>query len=368
MSVGPLRSLWLLPSLVAASARAQSLAEPSQLFGGIQVRVFSFERIQTVRRLWQVAYPIGAVTASGRFRFDLGTSFVSTGLTRIDSTSSRVDHLTDTQVRGAYVFGRDAVVATLSLNLPTGPRHATARDYTVIGAVSPTFLDFPVPAYASGFSATGGLAAAIPAGNWSLGLAGSLRISSRFEPYQDAAGPFVYKSGVEGRIRGGADGLVGSSRLTFGLTYSTFGDDQFGSGGVLRGAYHPGPRWLAEAALLAPVGSSTLNLSLWSFRRLAGDTTGASTRNKENLDAAELSVAIPIGSVILQPELSGRVSRPQAGRAHLVGLGTSLQIPLGDRVTLTPTGRYDTGSVSDASDIRTGLTGAYGALILRVKP
>ena len=351
---------------VGGRASAQTLADRSEAVAGAEVRVISLELLQSARRLRQLSIPFGFVLALGRLRLDLGSAFASTELVRVDSTRHSVDHLTDTQVRGAYVFGRDAVVATLALNLPSGPRRASARDYAVLGAVSPNFLAFPIATYASGFSATGGVAGAIPAGNWSFGLAGSVRVSSRFEPYEDAFGPLVYKPGIEGRLRGGADGLVGAAKLSAGLTYSTFGDDQFGTSGALRGQYQPGPRWLAEAALQAPLGASTLSLSLWNFRRTAGDTTGASARNKENLTAGELSLTIPLAHRLsFEPAISGRVSKPQSGRARMLGVGGALQIHLGHRFTILPTARYDTGWVEDGLGSRTHFHGGYGSVFLR---
>jgi hypothetical protein len=352
-------------SLPSGETAAQTLA--SEGFAGVEARVLSFTRLANVRRLRQVEVPVGFIFSRGRLRIDLGSAFVSTQLLRVDSSEQRVDHVIDTQLRGAYVFGRDAVVATLALNLPTGPRHASPRDYAVLGTVSPSFLGFPVAAYANGFSATGGVAAAIPAGDWSFGFAGSLRVSSRFTPYEDGNGPVTYKPGVEGKLRAGADGLVGASRLSAGFTYSTFGDDQFGAGGTLRGAYHPGPRWLAEVALVAPLSGSTLNASLWNFRRSAGDTTGASARNKENLAGAELSLAIPISAaLILEPGLSGRVSKPQSGRARMVGVGGGLQMRLTERLTLTPTARYDSGWLEDPLGARAPFHGGYGSAFLRM--
>ena len=360
-----------LLGLAAAGASGrllgQTLSNGNQLFAGAEARSLSFDGLPSLRRLRQFSFPVGGIVSFGRFQVDFGTSFVSTELLRVDSTHHSVDHLTDSQLRGSYVFGKDAIVATVALNLPTGPRNATPRDYTVLGAVSPSFLGFPVAAYANGFSATGGLAAAIPAGKWSFGLAGSLRVSSEFTPYEDTSGPVVYKPGVEGRIRGGADGLVGSSRVTAGLTYSTFGDDQFGTSGTLRGLYHPGPRWLAEGGLVAPLWSATLNASLWHFRRTSGDTTGASARNQENLTAAELSVSVPVNSSFaIEPEVSGRVSKPQSGLGHMVGIGTAIRIALSDHLTLSPTWRYDLGWVETGAGARNNLHGWYGSVFLRL--
>ena len=352
---------------IGTSAGAQLPTSDPEAFAGAEFRTLRFERGSSVTRLSQIAVPIGAVLPFGRFTLDLGMSWVDSRMVRSDGTRHSVDAFTDSQIRGSYVFGRDAVVATVLLNLPTGLEEASVRDYVVIGAVSPSLLGFPVATYASGFSVTSGLAASVPAGEWSIGVAGSVRVNSRFTPYTDATGPIIYKPGVEGRARGAVDGLIGSSRLTVGFTYSTFGDDHFGKTTAVRGLYSPGPRWLAEAVLVAPIGGSTLSVSLWSFRRTAGDTTGASARNKENLDAAEVSFAIPLSrAVVFEPALSGRVSKPQIGKGRLAGAGAGFRIQLGESVSFTPAARYDAGWIEGDPGIRNDVRGGFVSGLFRM--
>lgn len=362
---GAVAGILLLGSVQPASA--QRLDQHGQFAAGSEIRVLTFDGLPSLKRLRQITLPIGAIYTVRHLTVDLGTAWASTELKQVDGGGHTANHLTDTQVRGAYVFGRDALVATVLVNLPTGPRRASALDYTVIGAVSPTFLGFPVSGYASGFSVTGGLAGATQAGDWSVGAAGSIRLNGQFTPYVDSAGPIVYKPGVEARIRGGADGLVGSSRLSFGLTFSTFGDDQVGlSGGTSRGQYRPGPRWLAEGALIAPVGKATLNLSAWDFYRGSGDTTGASLGNHENLVGGDLMLSVPLSpGLALEPVVAGRASKPQTGSGRMIGLGTGLRIRLADNATFTPLARYDTGSISDGTGARNSLHGWYASALLR---
>jgi hypothetical protein len=355
--------------LLAGRADARQYStDRVQLYAAGEARILNFDRRSGLGRLRQFTVPAGLIAPLGRFTFDLGTTWASTRLLRPDGSQHTVDHVTDTQARGSYVVGRDAVVATVLFNLPTGPKDASARDYTVIGAVSPSLLGFPIASYANGFSVTGGVAGAIEAGDWSLGLAGSLRVSSRFTPYVDAAGPIEYKPGLEGRIRGGADGLIGASHLSLGVTYSTFGDDQFGvSGGPPgRGQYRPGPRWLVEAGLVAPVGNSTLGIYVWNFHRTAGDTTGTSTANRENLAAGEITVSLPVtGWLAIEPMAMGRVSAPESGHGEIGGIGASLRFRLTDTVSLTPTGRYDAGSITDANRAKTSIHGGYLSAFFR---
>ena len=340
-----------------------------QLFIGVESRSLRFDGLPGLDRLRQTVVPIGVVIPAGRFTVDIGSSWVSTRMDRLDGTSHSVDAFTDTQVRGAVVIGRDVAVATVLVNLPTGLSRASPRDYTVIGAISPGLLGFPAASYASGFSVTSGLAGAVQAGNWSMGLAASFRLGSEFTPYADANGPITYKPGVEGRIRAGIDGLVGQSRVSTGITYSTFGDDHFGQSGALRGEYRPGPRWVVEAALVAPVGASTFELSAWHFRRSAGDSTGSSARNRENLTGGEALLSIPLAHwIALEPSVMGRHSNPQAGSAGMWGGGAGVQLRLASPVTLSPALRFEQGKIEDPAGNEVDLSGWHLSVFVRWSP
>lgn len=363
------RALLTALVIVLLPRRGSAQLQEGQVFGGVELRTTRFDSLPLLKRLQQTVIPVGAVISLGRLTFDVGTSWVSTTMDRHDGTSHTVDAFTDTQVRGAVVLGRDAVVATLLVNFPTGLSRASPKDYTVIGAISPSLLGFPVTSYAGGFSVTSGLAGAVQSGNWSFGMAGSLRVGSEFTPYADADGPITYKPGLEGRIRGGADGLLGQSRLSLGVTYSTFGDDHFGQGGTSPGAYHPGPRWLTEAALLAPVGGSSLTLSAWNFRRSPGDTTGVSARNKENISGAEATISIPLAPwLAVEPLAAGRFAHPQVGSARMLGIGTGFRIELGNRASFAPVIRFDRGRIEDGAGHQTDLDGLSFSAFLRITP
>jgi len=363
------RALLLALVIVLLPRRGSAQLQEGQLFGGVELRTMRFDSLPLLKRLRQTVIPVGAVISAGRLTIDVGTSWASTRMDRHDGTSHTVNAFTDTQVRGAVVLGRDAVVATLLVNLPTGLSRASPKDYNVIGAVSPSLLDFPVTSYAGGFSVTSGLAGAVQSGNWSFGMAGSLRVGSEFTPYADAAGPITYKPGLEGRVRGGADGIVGQSRLSLGVTYSTFGDDEFGQAGTVRGAYHPGPRWVTEAAFLAPVGGGTLSLAAWNFRRSPGDTTGVSARNKENISGAAATISIPLAPwLAIEPQAAGRFSHPEVGSARMLGVGTGFRIDLGSRGSFSPVIRFDRGKIEDGAGHQTDLDGLSFSAFLRITP
>ena len=291
---------------------------------------------------------------------------LATGASRDNGAERTVSKLTDTQVRGSYTFGRDLAVATVLVNLPTGPSRAPAEDFSVLGAVSSSFLLFPVNSYGNGFSVTSGLAVAVPAGDWNLGLAGSVRVNSEYTPYVDANGPFTYNPGLEGRLRAGLDRLVGTSRLTLGLTYSTFGTDEFASGATVNGVYRPGKRWIAEGAIVAPIQSGTITLAAWNYHRASGDSTGTPVGNRENLFSVGGAGTFRLAqSVDLVLAGDGRFLSPEQGSGTMGGGSIGLSIAAGRGVNFRPSVRYDLGTIKSGSGTSYSVRGVYLAAFLR---
>ena len=119
----------LCAGLPALRAEAQLTPRSAAVIGGIESRSYQFAAPLPIRRITQVAIPVGAVATFGRLSLDLGTYWAATSLTRQDNRFRRVTGFTDTQARVAWTFGRDLGVASLVLNLPTGlaPMNGTAQ-------------------------------------------------------------------------------------------------------------------------------------------------------------------------------------------------------------------------------------------------
>lgn len=346
--------------VVAGRAEAQeNMVSTKSVITGVQARSYTIEDGTRTR---QFAFPIAfAMPVSERLSLDVGAYYAST-----ESEDNSLSGFTDTQVRASYVFGRDALVATLMVNLPTGTTQEFNQTATS-GAAAANFLSFPVNAYRTGTSVTGGLAAATELGSWNVGLAGSVRMSGEYEPFSDIG--TRYSPGTEARLKLGLERLLGSSRLTFGLTFSTFGHDNFedlgGTGGS--GQYQPGSRFISEVALAFLAGSGSITGYMWDYYRKSAD--GSS--NKENILAIGASGSWPIGSNLrLEPLVEGRFWSPQEGNGKLFGAGTALHIPMGDRFTISPSGRFDFGStqfpdppISDGADHN--ITGWGFSVLLR---
>jgi len=328
----------------AGPVSAQYLPEPGAVSTGIEARYYRFGQDLGVKSLGQIAIPIAIVAPIGRFTFDAGAWIAATTLTGLNGFRETVSGITDTQIRAAYVLGSDALVLTALVNLPTGATNLSAAEYAVLSATASSFLAFPVNAYGSGLSATLGVAGAIRAGAWSLGLAGSARVSDGFTPFQDSDGGYTYQSGLEARARLGADRLVGNGRLAFGLTLSTFSDDEFVNGAGATGVYRPGRRVIGEASYTALIGPATVTGYVWDFYRTSGDSAGSSVANHENLFAAGVATRIPMSPTLnLEPGAELRFANPAEGSAVLLELSAAARIRLSPRYTLIPVARLDFG-------------------------
>jgi hypothetical protein len=173
LQAGLALALFLGP--LATTARAQGLFGPPSIGGGVEGRRYEFEEGYIVHAIRQFAYPMAALIPFGkRLSVDIGAAYATTTVADAIGREQSFSGFTDTQVRGSYVFGNDRVVTSLMINLPTGEETQSLKEFNVTSNVASNFLLFPVNSYGNGFSATGGVAVAVPAGSWNIGVAGSL--------------------------------------------------------------------------------------------------------------------------------------------------------------------------------------------------
>jgi hypothetical protein len=333
--------------LLPATLTAQNTLYPSaSAVSGVEVRQYGFDSKFSIDHVRQIAVPFAvAVPLGRRFSFDIGTWYASTTVAS-DAGDDTFSGLTDTQVRLAYTFGADAVVASVVVNLPTGKETTTQAKFGTAAGASSNFLLFPVNTYGAGTSVTPGLAAATTLGSWNVGLAASVRWSAEYQPFNDAGADDIdYQPGVEARVRLGVDRLVGRSRLTFGGTFSTFANDEFSAGASTASAtYSPGSRFLIDASYMAPAGSGTVSVYAWNYHRLESSTDGIG--GKENVLTGGLAGSFPIGTkAAFEPMVEGRLWSPAVGKGSLFGAGAGLRLQLSPAIAFVPSGRIDVGSI-----------------------
>lgn len=339
-----------------AAQAQQSLFPTASLMGGVEFKQYTFEDAGVDNTRRQVAFPIAVGIPIGkRASLDIGTYYATTTLKAGDADQS-ISGLTDTQLKLSYVFGSDAVVASVAVNLPTGQEKSSQEDFVTGASASSAFLLFPVNNYGTGTSVTPGLAAATTLGTWNVGLAASVRWSAEYQPFsddEDELGDARYQPGVETRIRLGADKLMGRSRFQIGGTFSTFATDELRGGGFGNGTYSPGNRFLADIGFLTPVSSGNVNFYAWNYHRVSSrdddDETGAG--GKENIFSLGATGSFPLSPrASLEPMLDGRFWSPESGSGSLFGLGTGVRFQLGSSLTLVPAAKVEFGKIKSSED------------------
>ena len=374
------RALALLAAVTAAAAAASApvglVAQGSDALyarlswlGGFEYRGYSFDPGISVKSVSQWNLPFIAVAPVGRrMSVDVTTYVVSGRITTFAGTAEQLGGLSDTQLRLLYTVGRDRLVASLTLNLPTGKHSVSTSQFQVIGAVGSNYLSFPVSSYGTAFGATAGVAYARTLGGWNLGFSGALRYTGNYSPFTDQG--VSYNPGWEARVRSGADRVVGrNARLLLGLTFSTFSTDVYtGTGSIVGGTYDPGSRFIGDLAYVRVIGRGTLTFSSWDYYRLVGHAnTGAVPESKENVFNAELRYGRSVTSrLVLEPLVAFRQWSPadyRGGRLYSAGLGARYGIS--DQLTAHVTGRVDTGWIYAAQRGRANLTGTGLTLWVR---
>lgn len=353
-----------------AAAVAQDLLVPYiSATTGADAQRYTFGSGTSLRSITQVAVPIGLVIPLGRrVSVDIGTSYAWTKVELQDGTTPELASLTDTQIRVAWLLGRDAAVLSLMVNLPTGAEQTTLGEFSASSAVSTNFLPFPVHTYGTGAAVTGGVALARPWGAWNVGIAGSVRVNGAYQPFSNPPEAIHYRQAIEGRLRVGFDRLVGSSRLALGATVGTFGTDEFTNGaGTTVGQYQPGTRLIGEAVLTSPLGRGTITAFVWDYFRSAGEDKDLGTAaNQENILTAGVQGAWRLaGKMSVMPSLEGRWWSPQQGGGLLAIAAAALPLQLSRAITLVPELRFDVGSLERVDGQRSSVTGWGGSLFLR---
>lgn len=311
----------------------------------------------------QLAIPLMTVIPiTQRLTIDLSTAYATSRLeVANDSTraTSTLSGLTDTQLRGSYVFGNDAVVLTAGLSIPTGTAAVPQGQAQLASFMATDLLTFPVPVMGAGLAATGGVAVARTLGAWNLGAGASLRYASEFDAFQSDSGPVRFQPGNEYRLRLGADRALGAGRLTLGFTVSAFGEDRLRESTLLAGN-----RYLAQLVYSSQLLGGDLlvgayNLFIGSGRLALGDATS------QNITNAQVALGYKVGKIHLEPNVETRVWINQRAISGVIGFGgLRARVPVGPLV-FYPGGSIAMGNldIPDAGSIAaTSARGLRGSL------
>ena len=264
-------------------------------------------------KITSVSLPMFVVVpVTSALTVDVGTSYAMANLKRQDvdafgnpiTVESEMTGLTDTQIRANYAFGQDMLVLTTGVNLPTGSATVDPDKLDAATRIGSDFLLFPVSGFGSGFGFTGGLAFAKPVGMWNLGFGTSVRYSSEYEPYRDASGVAQkFTPGPEYRARFGADMPFGTGRMSFGVTYSSFGDDKANATTA-----SSGDRYIAQFTMNNSINESVdYSLVVWDLYRGSGTLINGSASPFGNITNALLAFGVRApGDVRVEPSVEMR--------------------------------------------------------------
>lgn len=356
----------------AMPASAQLLPLGTQVQAGPQVVQYRFQA-PVDETVTEVAVPLFAVMPLGRaLSLDVGTAWAQSRVEHAGG-SSTISGLTDTQLRANYTIGTDFIILTAGVNLPTGRSTVEMDELPAASRIANDFLGFPISNMGTGTAVTGGLAIARPVGAWNLGVGGSVRVATAFEPVQPEDGaPPRYQPGNEYKVRIGVDRTVGDGQVALGLTWSKFGQDDFG--GFL---YNTGDRYLGQAgySTVAPVG--TVTFSLWNLYRSTGQLVDGAEVPWDNISNASVTLSMRTGAgVTIEPNVQVRswlqsvaATESEAARTDrslLAEVGLRTRLAMGPLVVYPGAG-YTVGSFAAGADQQAGLRGFRASLGVQVR-
>jgi hypothetical protein len=365
-----LLSLALLSLAVAgSSATAQSITDfgvrVAPQFHSYDIKAPSNTKISEFSLPMFVLFPINS-----QLSFDVGSSYARAQVDQTNngkSTSSTISGLTDTQIRANYTIGNDAMVLTAGVNIPTGQSTVDPKQTLAASLIGSDFLAFPISNMGTGLGGTGGVAFARPVGDWNVGAGLSMRHATQYDPFDLGGGAVLhYQPGNEYRVRGGVDRALGTGRISLGLTYSTFGNDNL-SGSI----YNTGNRWLSQVSVNNTLGRGEVVLTGWNLFRTAGTLADSSYLGHEDISNVALSYAVSSGSMVIEPNVEGRMWTQYGG------VPTSAMGTVGVRASMTvmgfsvlPSVGYSLGKLaSQDNSVNTtaSLTGLHATLAIRLR-
>ena len=297
------------------------------------------------RTVSQFALPIAVILPFGeRFTVDVTTAFASSGAKVEGGDESAIAGLTDTQVRANYRFASDQVLLTFGINLPTGQYAVEADQQEAAGQIGNDFLYYPISSMGNGFAATGGVALARPMGAWNVGIGGSVRKSTEFAAFATTTSDVRFTPADEYRVQLSADRPVQDGQVSFGLTYSAFGEDLADNT-----TYSTGDRIIGTAGWSFPVKGANVFLSGWNLYRLSGQQLGGDAP-PENVFNVSGAVSFDVGRYVVQPSVETRLWQVDGARAgNQFNVGARVRVPMG-ALAIYPQFGYTMGNVYSLVD------------------
>jgi hypothetical protein len=358
----PLRSLALLAA-AALPLAAQGISDAS-VIAGPQYVSYTFGTGAAAKTVNQLSVPFAVIIPLGdRFTFDVSSSYANSQVRAGGATTSSINGLTDTQVRGNLMVGDNRAVFTIGVNLPTGQYTVPTAQQDAAGQIGNDFLVYPVSGMGNGLGATGGVAIAQSlGGDWNLGLGASFRHSTQFDAYQLTTGVLRFTPGDEFRLRVGLDRPVGDGRFSLGVTYSKFSKDALDST-----TFATGDRALGQLNYSVPAGNGDFQVSVWNLYRGPGQQFGGAAP-WENVANLNVALGFNAGDLYVQPSVEGRSWMVDGNKAGALGtVGLRFRFAMG-ALSVNPSGQYTIGKLyTTGTTVTTDVTGFRAGILIRLQ-
>ena len=326
------------------------------------------------QKISEYAVPVYVlIPVTDAFSVDVGTAWAHATVKSVGTNgapeTSELSGLTDTQIRANYTVGTDFIVLTAGVNLPTGKSTALPGEQAAATRIASDFLVFPITGFGTGAGGTGGIAMARPMGDWNVGVGVAVRHSVAYDPFQDASGAKLhFQPGNEYRARVGVDRPYGTGRVSFGLTYSKFGNDQ-----ANESVYNTGDRYITQASITNSIGGADLVVAGWDLFRASGALADQTHTGRENIANAGVALGFHTASGwVVEPSVEGRVWTQAVPPGTAGSIPASYMGTVGLRFNydfgmyaITPFVGYTAGTIGSV-DGNASMTGMRATLAIRL--
>ncbi len=294
------------------------------------------------------------------------------------SDTTKVQGIADTRVSLSYVLPGDKFWLTAGASIPTGKTKLESDELTMMSIMSQNAFAYKVPVFGQGLNANLGGAYATPlTRRFVLGLGISYVYKGTYEPL--AVGGTEYDPGDEISANVGFDYITYSktSRVSFDLTASYFGEDELQAGTVFK--FQSGARLMAFGVYA--LRTETVNHQLSGRLRYRLPNTTITDTASTKYDAGmqiegQYSLTYPLNEWLTgvavgelkyytadQLPVADKVV--ETGKAQIISLGPDLLFHFTDTVLPILTVRYSTGGIT-IDDEEYDLTGFEIGLGLKV--
>lgn len=191
-----------------------------------------------VSRVSQWSVPVLVFVPLGRgLSVDVAAAYASGEVELDDRDAARVgtNHyslsgLTDTKIRLTGRLAGENLLFTLGFNAPSGKVKLDDEELNALRVLAAPALNLQIPTLGTGTGGTAGLVFAKAIANWAWALGGSYEIRNKYAPASvvssgGLATPDFNPSDAV-HVSLGADGLLGSNGMTFGLSADFFTEDK----------------------------------------------------------------------------------------------------------------------------------------------